>query len=93
MKSLAAIQTEFGKPLTIDYIDIPKINTNQVLIKVLASGICHSQIHEFNNPTFDRPLLNGHEAVGKIVEIGPETKSVKVGDSVLVTWVPRKYFP
>lgn len=93
VKSLAAIQTEFGKPLTIDYIDIPKVNTNQVLIKVLATGLCHSQLHEFDNPTLDRPLLNGHEAVGTIVEIGPETKSVNVGDSVLVTWVPRKYFP
>ena len=48
MKGLAAVLVELGKPLVLEEIEIPKLTYGQVLVKVLCSGICGSQIGEIN---------------------------------------------
>ena len=48
MKGLAAVLVELGKPLVLEEIEIPKLIYGQVLVKVLCSGICGSQIGEIN---------------------------------------------
>ena len=89
MKTRAVIQNEVGGPLTVDEIEIPEMDANQVLIKLFASGICHSQLHQMYNPAWKRPLLLGHEATGSVVAKGANVVHVKEGDHVMITWVPR----
>ena len=89
MKSKTAIQTEFGKPLIIDYVDIPNPEPDQVIVKLFATGVCHSQIHQMHDPSVSRPAVLGHEATGLVTHIGNEVKHVKEGDHVIVTWVTR----
>lgn len=70
-------------------VDLPEPTGQQVLVKVLATGLCQSQIHWMHQPR-QAPMLFGHEGYGVIVAAGPEAKGVREGDPVLVTWVPRR---
>lgn len=89
MKSKAAIQTGPEEPLTLAEIEIPNPTDDQVLVKLFSSGICHSQLHQMDNPGLARPLLLGHEGTGVVTGIGDNVSHVKEGDHVIVTWVPR----
>ena len=73
----------------IEKIDIPKIETDDVLIKIKAVGICGSDIHYFKHGNIGdcivkEPLILGHEAAGEIVEVGENAKNWKVGDRVTI---------
>lgn len=90
-KALAAVVEEFGKPLVLREFDIPKLNDGEVLIKVLACGICGSDVHiwEGQDARTNLPMILGHEAIGYIQELKGEKKdifntSIKEGD--LVIW-------
>ena len=89
MKSKAAVQTGPEEPLTLAEIEIPDPKDDQVLVKLTSSGICHSQLHQMDNPGLARPLLLGHEGTGIVTGIGDKVSHVKEGDQVIVTWVPR----
>jgi Zn-dependent alcohol dehydrogenase len=89
MKTRAAIQLEHNGPLTVDEIELPNPDENQIVVKQFASGICHSQLHQMHNPNLVRPLLLGHESTGVVVGKGRNVTHVKEGDHVMVTWVPR----
>ena len=58
------------------------------IIKVLACGICHSDIHMVDNDweMSDYPIIPGHEVIGEVVEVGPQVNQIKVGDRVGVGW-------
>ncbi len=88
----AAILVEPNKPLVIDEIDFPDPAPDQVLVKLFASGVCHSQIHTMRRPARPRdrfPALLGHEGTGMVVAAGREVSHVKEGDHVITTWVDR----
>lgn len=89
MKSHVALQVRHGEPLVIDEIELPAPGPDQVLVRHLATGICHSQLHQMHNPSTPRPALLGHEATGIIEAKGANVTHVKEGDRVVVTWVPR----
>ena len=89
MKTRAAIQLEHNGPLTVDEIELPDPDDDQVIVKQFASGICHSQLHQMHNPNLVRPLLLGHESTGVVVAKGSNVSHVREGDHVMVTWVPR----
>jgi propanol-preferring alcohol dehydrogenase len=96
MKGAQIIRT--NQPLEIDEVKIPKPEGNQVLVKVIASGVCHSDLHLWEGgyagpkgvfmKVEDRgvkfPLIPGHEIAGKIEETGNAVNNVQVGDNVLV---------
>jgi S-(hydroxymethyl)glutathione dehydrogenase / alcohol dehydrogenase len=89
MKSLAAILVEQKKPLVIEQVEIPSLKLGQVLVKVLASGICGSQIGEINGvkgPDNFLPHLLGHEGCGEVLEVGEGVRHVKPGDRVVLHW-------
>jgi Zn-dependent alcohol dehydrogenase len=92
LKGRAAILVEPNKPLVVDHIQFPDPAADQVLIKLFASGICHSQIHTMRRPPRpgDRlPALLGHESTGVVVMRGRDVKHVKEGDHIITTWVDR----
>src|SRR6476660_7491002 len=89
---------ECGAPLHVSERETPKPEGAQVLLKMLAAGVCHSDLHIWDGyyeigggkklMLADRgiklPLTMGHENVGEVVALGPEAKGVKVGDVRLV---------
>ncbi len=89
MKTLAAILVELKKPLVVEEIEIPALRYGQVLVKVLCSGICGSQIGEINGakgPDKYLPHLLGHEGAGEVLECGEGVRTVKPGDRVVLHW-------
>jgi len=89
MKSLAAILVEQKKPLVIEEIEVPSPKLGQVLVKVLTSGICGSQIGEIDGvkgPDRFLPHLLGHEGCGEVLECGEGVQHVKPGDRVVLHW-------
>jgi len=91
-KTIAAILVEQRKPLVISEIELPnQILRGQVLVKILYSGICGSQLGEIEGiKGKDKflPHLLGHEGIGKVIQVGPSVKKVKKNDKVLLHWMP-----
>ena len=75
-------------PLRIEEVDLPDPGPHQVVVKQLASGVCHSQLHQMHGPRAQQQLL-GHESTGIVLAAGSEVSHVREGDRVMVTWVIR----
>jgi Zn-dependent alcohol dehydrogenase len=91
-KGLAAIFVEPKKPLVVDQVEFPDPGSDQVLVKLFASGVCHSQLHTMGRPPRPGrrlPALLGHESTGIVVARGRDVCHVKEGDRVITTWVDR----
>ncbi|MCL1973108.1 MAG: alcohol dehydrogenase AdhP [Endomicrobia bacterium] len=89
-KMKAAIAREYKKPLILEEIAVPEVKDHEILIKVMASGVCHTDLHAIDGdwPVKAKlPLIPGHEAVGKIVKKGAEVKHFNIGDIVGVPWL------
>ena len=92
IKCRAAILVEPNKPLVVDEVELPDPGSDQVMVKLFASGVCHSQIHTMRRPPRSNqplPALLGHESTGVVVAKGRDVKHVKEGDHVITTWVDR----
>jgi len=90
MKTRAAVLYQINTPLLIQDIEIPKLKTGQVLVKIAYSGVCQSQVMEARGKRgLDRflPHLLGHEGSGVVVEVGSGVQKVKIGDRVVLTWI------
>ncbi|MGE4481012.1 alcohol dehydrogenase AdhP [Acidocella sp.] len=86
----AAVVREFGKPLTIEEVKVPEPGPGQILVKIAASGVCHTDLHaaEGDWPVKPNPpFIPGHEGVGHVVGVGQGVKHVKEGDRVGVPWL------
>ena len=89
----AAVCEKLGEfpPLTVKTVQIPTPNPGQALIRVLACGICHTDLHGMmgdwpNRPS--TPYIPGHEVVGTIQSMGADCETpLKVGDRVGVPWL------
>jgi Zn-dependent alcohol dehydrogenase len=91
-KCRAAILVEPNKPLVVDEVEIPDPGPEQVLVKLFASGVCHSQLHTMRRPPRPGhrfPALLGHESTGVVVAKGGDVTHVREGDHVITTWVDR----
>jgi propanol-preferring alcohol dehydrogenase len=89
----AAVLHELKKPLSIEEVDRPSPGENDVLIKVEACGVCHSDLHiiegdwkQFGGIT-KIPLIPGHEIAGRVAEVGSAVRDLKIGDRVGVPWI------
>ncbi len=86
----AAVLHEFGQPLSIEQVDVKLPGENQLLIKVITSGVCHTDLHACMGdwPVKPKlPLIPGHEAVGYVVALGRGVQNVKEGDIVGAPWL------
>lgn len=72
--------------VTIREVDIPEVAPNQIKVKMKRIGVCGSDIHVFHgkHPYTSYPVVQGHEVAAKVVEIGSEVTSVKIGDRVTI---------
>ncbi|MGB6430205.1 MAG: alcohol dehydrogenase catalytic domain-containing protein [Candidatus Acidiferrales bacterium] len=84
----AAVVTAKGGPWEIQSVPDPKIEAGQVLVKMHASGICFSDVHEtLGHLPGAFPRILGHEPVGEIIAVGAGVTSRKVGDRVGTAWI------
>ena len=86
----AAVVRQFGKPLQIEEMLVKRPGNHQILVKVVASGVCHTDLHaaEGDWPVKPKlPLIPGHEGIGYVAAVGPEVTNVKEGDIVGVPWL------
>jgi propanol-preferring alcohol dehydrogenase len=89
----AAILREIGKPLTIEDVPVPSPGAGEVLIKVDACGVCHSDLHladgdwDLLRPITKTPLILGHEVAGRVAALGDGVTELSVGDRVGVPWI------
>ena len=89
----AAVLHEFKKPLSIEDVPQPVLDPEDLLIRVEACGVCHSDLHVADGdwPQFTkitkRPLILGHEIAGRVAEMGERVADFQIGDRVGVPWV------
>lgn len=83
----AAIFRGSNRPLEIEEISVPAVEPGEVLVKVAACGVCHTDLHYLDHgvPTFKPPpLILGHEAAGTVAQCGVGVTHFKEGDRVLI---------
>lgn len=86
----AAVVKEFGAPLSVEEYPLPSPGPGQALVKLIASGVCHTDLHaaEGDWPVKPSPpFVPGHEGVGEVVALGPGVTSLAVGDRVGNAWL------
>ena len=87
----AVVLEQIDSPLVVKDVELTPLSVGQVLVKVLVSGLCGSQLHEIRghkgNAKF-LPHLMGHEGCGVVKEVGPGVTTVNVGDKVVMHWRP-----
>lgn len=83
--SMQAAVYKGNQKFEIETLSIPKLQTNQVLIKVKYSGICGTDVHAFQYDIVPVGTVLGHEYSGDIVALGPDVKKFKIGDRVIGT--------
>lgn len=91
MKSRAAVAFAAGKPLEIVAVDLEGPKSGEVLVEIMATGICHTDAFTLSgdDPEGAFPAILGHEGAGIVREIGPNVSSVRVGDSVIPLYTPE----
>lgn len=86
----AAVVRAFGKPLAIEEVDVPRPAAHEVLVKIEACGVCHTDLHAADGdwPVKPHPpFIPGHEGVGHVVAVGGNVGHVKEGDRVGIPWL------
>jgi len=91
MKSKAAVAWEPKKPLQIEEIEVEGPREGEVLLKVHASGVCHTDAFTLSgeDPEGAFPVVLGHEGGCEVLECGPGVKNLAVGDHVIPLYIPE----
>jgi propanol-preferring alcohol dehydrogenase len=89
----AAVLRQFKKPLTIEEVSQPRPGAGEVVIRIEACGVCHSDLHVADGDwaqfakIVKAPLILGHEIAGVVVEKGAAVEDLQIGDRVGVPWI------
>jgi len=91
MKTKAAVAWKANAPLTIETIELDGPRAGEVLVEIMASGVCHTDLYTLSgaDPEGIFPAILGHEGAGIVREIGPGVTSLKVGDHVIPLYTPE----
>ena len=91
MQTRAAVAWKAGEPLTIETIDIEGPKAGEVLVEIMATGICHTDAYTLSgaDPEGIFPAILGHEGAGIVREVGAGVTSVKAGDHVIPLYTPE----
>jgi S-(hydroxymethyl)glutathione dehydrogenase/alcohol dehydrogenase len=84
-----AVAYEVGQPVVLEDLPVPEIGPRDVLVRLTASGICHTDLHVIEGKSaLPLPIVPGHEGCGVVEAVGPEVRRVHVGDRVLASVTP-----
>ena len=89
MKTQAMLLAQQGEPLIWEEVEIPDPGEGEVLLQVLACGVCRTDLHVVDGDLPDPrlPLIPGHEIVGRVLECGAHVNGIRAGDRVGVAWL------
>jgi S-(hydroxymethyl)glutathione dehydrogenase/alcohol dehydrogenase len=89
MKIQAAVLFKPRKPFEILDLDLQAPGPGEVLVRIAAAGVCHSDYHLVSGATkHPMPVVAGHEGAGVVESVGPGVASVRPGDHVILNWAP-----
>ncbi len=90
MKIRAAVLYEPGRPVSIETVELDEPKANEVLVRVAAAGVCHSDVHLADGALGDGrwPMVIGHEGAGVVERVGEGVTHVRPGDRVALCFVP-----
>lgn len=89
----AALLREFAGPIAMEEVETPAPGAGEVLVKVQACGVCHSDLHlamgdwDMLRPITKLPLIGGHEIAGVVASLGEGVNGFEIGDRVGVPWL------
>jgi alcohol dehydrogenase, propanol-preferring len=86
----AAVVHSFGKPLVIQEMKVPTPGPGEALVKIVATGVCHTDLHAADGDWPVKPVppfIPGHEGTGYVAALGPGVTSLKEGDPVGIAWL------
>jgi S-(hydroxymethyl)glutathione dehydrogenase/alcohol dehydrogenase len=85
----AAVLYEHNTPLVVEEVAVDPPKSGEVLVRMAASGVCHSDLHMLRgiHPA-PLPAILGHEGAGVVEEVGPGVTNVRAGDHVVLSWLP-----
>lgn len=86
----AAVVRRFGEPLTIEDVPVPVPGPGELLVKVMACGVCHTDLHAADGDWPVKPappFIPGHEVAGVVAALGPDVTDFAIGDAVGVAWL------
>lgn len=86
----AAVVREFRKPLVIEEVPAPQPGAGQVVVKIAATGVCHTDLHAADGDWPVKPplpFIPGHEGVGHVAAVGAGVRGIREGDRVGVPWL------
>ncbi len=80
---------EESEPLSMTEVPTPSPGADELLVKVSACGVCHTELDEIEGrtPPMELPMILGHQVVGKVVALGPNAARFKIGDRIGVAWI------
>jgi len=86
----AAVCHGLNQELTVEELDLAEPKEGEILVRMAASGVCHSDLSMANGTLFGAfPVVLGHEGAGVVEAVGPGVESPAVGDHVVISWVPQ----
>jgi S-(hydroxymethyl)glutathione dehydrogenase/alcohol dehydrogenase len=91
MRMRAAVLEEFGQPLVVQEIDLEEPKTGEVLVRLVACGVCHTDMYTASgvDPSGYAPTVLGHEGAGVVEAVGEGVDSLQVGDHVVTLFSPQ----
>ena len=90
MQTRAAVLREVGGPIGIEMVELEAPRAGEVLVKVAAAGVCHSDWHIVSGATqHPMPVVLGHEGAGGVQEVGPGVTNVRAGQHIALNWAPN----
>ena len=88
MRTRAAVLHECNTPLSLEEVELEAPKANEVMVKMVSSGVCHSDLHIVQGHIpVNLPIICGHEGAGIVTALGPGPATVQVGDRVVLSWV------
>lgn len=88
MKTLAGIVREAGASWEITTLELDAPRDHEVLVRVMASGMCHSDEHVREGGPYRYPMVGGHEGSGIVEAVGDKVTRVRPGDHIVTSWMP-----
>lgn len=90
MKFRAAVLNKVNEPMTLDTLDMAPLAPSDVLVKIKASGLCHTDLEVIQGSlAYPLPIVLGHEGAGVVEAVGADVTQVKPGDHVICSWNPH----
>ena len=86
----ASVLFKQGEPLQVEELDLEAPHEGEALVRMVASGVCHSCLHAADGSWagVPVPIVLGDEGAGVVEAVGPGTQGLQVGDHVILSWAP-----